>query len=217
MPALTAIAFVLVLCGVLLVVSGVHGVRKRKPMRVGTRGGPGALMVAIGVLLGSLAANLHTYARFNAEQPVATVALQKLGEQRFRAHVTLPAAERSARFELRGDQWQIDARVLRWRGLAILAGLDSRFRLERLSGRFSDTSQASRTLPSVHDLSGEQGVDFWGMARRYGEWLPLVDATYGSGAYVPMADGSRWQVSIGRDGLIIRPDNPAAAQALARW
>lgn len=217
MPALTAIAFVLVLCGVLLVVSGVNGLRRRKPLRAGTRGGPGALMLALGVLLGSIAANLHTYARFNAEQPVATVALNKLGEQRFVAQVTLPATDRSARFELRGDQWQIDARVLRWRGLATLLGLDSRFRLERLSGRFSDTGQASRTLPSVHDLSAEHGIDFWGMAQRYGRWLPLVDATYGSAAYVPMADGSRWRVSIGRDGLIIRPDNSAAQQALAQW
>ncbi len=217
MPALTAIAFVLALLGMLLVLSGLRGLRQRRAGRLATRCCPGAVLVALGALLGALAANLHTYARFNTEQPVASIEIDALGPQRFAAAVTLADTGRNARFELHGDEWQLDARVLRWRGVATLLGLDSRFRLERLSGRFEDTDQANSTPPTVHDLSGEHGVDLWAVARRYSHWLPLVDATYGSAAYVPMADDSRWRVSIGRDGLIVRPDNSVAEEALAAW
>jgi len=42
---------------------------------------------------------------------------------------------KTLRFVVRGDERQIDARVLKWRGVATLLGLDCHCRLERPSGR----------------------------------------------------------------------------------
>ena len=39
---------------------------------------------------------------------------------------------------LRGDEWQMDARVVNWKPPATLLGLDPIYQLDRLSGRYSD-------------------------------------------------------------------------------
>ena len=46
-------------------------------------------------------------------------------------------------FEVLGDEWQIDARVLKWRALGTLLGFDTVYRLERLSGRYGDVQPSA--------------------------------------------------------------------------
>lgn len=217
MSVISLVAAIIALLGALLFVSGIAGARRGRPGRLGTRCAPGCALVAGGVALGALALNLHTYARFTAEQAVAELETRRLAAQRFEVTLRRPGEETDTSYVVNGDEWQIDARILRWRAPATLAGFDSRFRLERLSGRYTDVEQARRNRPSAHDLSGDRGLDLWRLARRHRDWLPLVDAVYGSAAYVPLDDNARWQVSIGRDGLIVRPDNDAAARALSQW
>ena len=48
---------------------------------------------------------------------------------------------------LEGDLWQLDLNLLRWKSLAELIGLESGYRLERLSGRYLPSS--SRTWPGM--------------------------------------------------------------------
>lgn len=217
MSVISLVAVIIAALGAMLFVSGVAGARHGRPGRLGSRCAPGCLLVAGGVALGSLALNLHTYARFTAEQPVAELVTRQLGDQRFEVTLRRPDNHTETAYVITGDEWQLDARVLRWRAAATLVGFDSRFRLERLSGRYADVGQAADTAPAVHDLGSDRGLDLWRIARRYGDWLPMVDATYGSAAYVPLRDGARWRVSIGRDGLIVRAGNDAADRALARW
>jgi hypothetical protein len=56
-------------------------------------------------------------------------------------------------------------------------------------------------------------VDLWGFAREFTKYAPLVDTLYGSGAYMPMVDGGRYEVRITQNGLIARPTNEVAAEA----
>jgi hypothetical protein len=107
--------------------------------------------------------------------------------------------------------------VLKWRPPANLLGLDARYRLERLSGRYVEVENESTRLRTVHGLATERGLNVWNLAQRYRRWLPLVDARYGSAAYLPMADGARFSVSLTQSGLIARAENEAAREATARW
>src|SRR4029077_18881310 len=92
-------------------------------------------------------------------------------------------------FQVRGDEWQIDARVLKWRALGTLLGFDTVYRLERLSRRYGDV-QSERSSPrTVYELAAAPGVDFWSVARRYPRYLPFADALYGSAAYLPIGEG----------------------------
>jgi hypothetical protein len=44
-----------------------------------------------------------------------------------------------------------------------------------------------------------------------------VDAVYGSATYMPMVHGASYQISLTQSGLIARPTNAIAEQALKNW
>ena len=176
----------------------------------------GGIILLVAAIVGLVAANLFTYARLTQEQEAARVTTRQLGERQFA--VTVQPRDRPARhYNLRGDEWQIDARVLKWRAAGNLLGFDTVYRLERLSGRYGDIA-AERSAPrTVHELAEDPGLDFWAIVRRYHRYLPLADALYGSAAYVPMAEGAEYVVSVSTSGLVVRPANDAARQAVGGW
>jgi hypothetical protein len=175
-----------------------------------------ALVAAVGVGGAMLVASLHTYSRLTQEQEAARVVLRELGPKRYELLLVRIGAP-ARRYEVRGDEWQIDARVLKWRGLGNLLGLDTVYRFERLAGRYADHELERKGPRTVHALSSEPGVDFWALLKRYQSVLPLADALYGSAAYVPMADGAQYVVSVSTTGLVIRPLNEAAKKAVGGW
>lgn len=178
-------------------------------------------LTASGVLLlvcvfGLVAANLFTYERLTHEQQAARVTTRQLGDGHFAA--TVQAKDATARhYELRGDEWQIDARVLKWRPMGNLLGLDTVYRLERISGRYGDIAKERNAPRTVHALSQDAGLDVWALIRRHQRYVPLADAQYGSAAYVPMAEGAEYIVSVSATGLVVRPANEAARKAVGGW
>jgi len=176
----------------------------------------GGVVALLGVAAGLVATNLVTYARLTHEQEAARVTTRQLGERQFAVSVLAPGRP-PQHFQVRGDEWQIDARVLKWRALGTVLGFDTVYRLERLSGRYGDL-QSERTAPrTVYELAADRGVDFWSVARRYPRYLPFADALYGSAAYVPMAEGAEYVVAVSARGLVVRPANDAARQAVGGW
>ena len=176
----------------------------------------GGIVVLLAAGCALVAANFLTYARLTHEQEAARVTTRQLGEHHYA--VTLQAADAPARhYELRGDEWQIDARVLKWRPVGNLLGLDTVYRLERLSGRYADIGKERSSPRTVHALARDPGLDFWSLIRRHQRYVPLADAQYGSAAYVPMAEGAEYAVSVSASGLVVRPANDAARRALGGW
>jgi hypothetical protein len=177
----------------------------------------GLLLLTVGGLLFVLTLNLHTYARLTHEEPVADLVFELVSPQRYRVTLTgVPNGEMQM-LVLAGDEWQLDARVLKWQGWANVLGLDAQYRLERLSGRYRDIEQERHDTRTVYALSENPGIDLWTLRQQYPKWLSFVDAVYGSATYMPMADGARYQVSIGQTGLITRAANEAAQTAAGSW
>lgn len=177
----------------------------------------GAFFILLGVAAGLVAASLHGYKRLTHEQLAAKVTLRQLGEREYA--LTLEAPGSAARhYDIRGDEWQIDARVLKWRPTATIAGFDTLYRLERLSGRYGDIIQERTAKRTVHALAvSDEPVDLWDLAKRYHSYVPLVDALYGSAAFVPMAEGAEYTVMVSATGLLIRPVNDTAKKAVGGW
>jgi hypothetical protein len=175
-----------------------------------------ATLCVITALLGaSLGLNLRTWQRLTHEAPVATLTLQEVRPQYYSA--LLQFADGSTRMvDLMGDEWQLDARVIKWTGFATVLGFDTLWRAERIAGRYRDLDQERNAERSVHGLAAERGLDLWQVAQRW-PWLPWVDTVYGSATYLPMADGAEWSITVSATGLLARPANPAAEAALAAW
>ncbi|MBI1407940.1 MAG: hypothetical protein GC145_17635 [Caulobacter sp.] len=179
----------------------------------------GAGLLAAGAVTALAGLDVQTYARLTYERPVATIETRQLGPQLYEATLTQPADEANpngkvARYQIHGDQWRIEARVLKWKPWANILGLDAQYRLDRLSGRYESTQDELTAPRSAYDLGPEAGnIDLWKMARKSARFAPMVDSLYGGGAFMPMADGARYEVWLTQNGLIARPVNKEANEA----
>ena len=177
----------------------------------------GTVLLLAAVGLAGLGGLLRQYAWLLEDVPAATISLRALGPQRFEA--TLRLGDEPARvLEVLGDEWQLDARVIRWTLPAQLGGLAPVYRFERLSGRYTDTDQEISAQRSVHDLRGQW--DFWEFRQRWLADLPIADARWGSAAYLPMVDGATYQVYVSpRGGLVAKPADAVTEKLLdeAGW
>jgi hypothetical protein len=201
--------------GVILFILGIQRVWRRRVLTGSLEGLVGLLLLAIAALMAAISINLYTYDRLTHESTIAEVSFQEIGPQHFLASIMFK--NNAKILDLRGDEWQIDARVLKWRGMAVLIGFDTLYRLDRLSGRYREITQERTGLRTVHSLSEEQGLDLWMIGRRYAHWIPWVDAVYGSATYMPMVDGASYTVSVSSTGLLARPRNDIARKAIGEW
>lgn len=183
----------------------VRSLRARRPLRALNRLLATAVLGSVAIAALLLALALHGYGRLTTEVEVARLSFVQTAPWAFQATVDLPDGERQV-WPLTGDEWQLDARVVKWKPWAVLAGLDPVYKLDRISGRYRDVELERREARSVHDLGGDSTLDLWRLAERHPHWLPFVDTEYGSGAYLPMRDGASYQVTLSPlGGLVARP------------
>lgn len=158
-------------------------------------------------------APFYVYGRFNAEQPIAEISFKQIGEKRYQAYLATGDLCSVQTYELLGDQWQLDASFVKWRGLGTLLGLDSLYRLDRLSGRYADVSEQNAAPSLSHDVAPPVFIDVF--PRRRGERGIaglLVDTHYGSSVYLDIDTTRRYRVYKTEDALIARAmERPASA------
>lgn len=205
-----------VLLGLALTWMGFRRLFHRRFFAGGTVTLSGLVLLLLAVVTVGVLANLYTYHRLTAEQLVGTLAFREYEGRKFVASFT-PYNGRTREFNIIGDQCQLDARILKWRGPATLLGLHPVYRLERLSGRYADASKERDGQRSVHELAEKAGIEFWDLVNQYNNWLPWVDAIYGNAVYLPMRNSAEFRISITYSGLVARPTNKAAQRAIKNW
>lgn len=174
----------------------------------------GILLVALSVTTGLLALTLVQFGRLTTDVPVATVIMKQQAPQSFLVTVQIPD-KGDYHYSLAGDQWQIDANVIRWKLPALLAGAPPLYAFERLSGRYESLDQEKTSVRSVYDLSDWPVPDLAVLKRAFPNWLPFVDVQYGSAAYMPMMNDATYVVYVDpRGGLVVRPADPLTQESL---
>ena len=161
-------------------------------------------LLAVAAAVGGLGGlNLYTYQRFTHESVLGTLVFRESAAD---AHLVVwrPAQGQRRTFELRGDEWQLDVRMIKWTDWLTFLGEDPLYRLDRISGRYVDAETARRNPPDIEDLAEDGSIDVWEFARKSGGWLPGIDAAYGTSVYLPMEDGVAYEVAMTRTGLIAR-------------
>ncbi len=191
-------------------------IRRRRPVRATGSLAGGLVAATLGGASILLAFSYYGYGRLVDEQLVSKIEFSQSAPGEYVARLMV-AGEPDRLLQMRGDEWQMDARVVTWKPPFTLLGLDPIYQLDRLSGRYSDIGDEKLEPRTVYALTEELTLDVWRVAHRFPRLLPGVDAYYGTATYVPMADGARFEVTLSRDALIARPANDAARKAVGDW
>lgn len=180
------------------------------------RGTIGLAFVGLAGLVGVVASDLLSYSPLPEGKPLLTLSFSADGPQRYRVSLLEGGEERQVTLE--GDLWQLDGRLLRWKGLAALIGLQPGYRLEKLSGRFLAIEQQENARHAQVALAqSPYGIDLWRWLRLGQHDLFLFDPEAARVTYLPIADGAMFSVSLSPTGLLAQPMNQAANQALKDW
>lgn len=164
------------------------------------------LCFALTLLLGGTGAALRGYRLLGEEAPIVDIDARILSPQRWALTLSWPDGS-TRQVPLAGDDWRIEAIVLKWKLPALLAGVPPLYRLDRLSGRYDDPAQETSAPRTVISLGDTSSFDLLKLGKKYPQWFPEIDTVYGSGAFLPLVDQGHYSVSLMRTGaLVARPD-----------
>lgn len=161
-----------------------------------------AIFAALFVVL--LAATVFTYNRLTSETLIAELRFDALGDRQYVARVRTGDRCDERTFPLFGDQWRVDAEFLKWKYWALMLGLDSQYRLDRLEGRYRSVVEQNSAPNVAHDLAAPNAVDVVALASTLGSWNFLLDATYGSSTYQDIDTAYVYHVYRTTTGIITR-------------
>ncbi len=216
MNVLIAASATLTLIALLFLASTVRHARRGRLLRAGSSATFCAASAGIGTAGILIFISYLGYERLTEEQLVGVIEFSQAAPEEYTARLMIDG-QLDRLLTLRGDEWQLDARVVTWKPPATILGLDPVYQLERLSGRYSSVDRERSEQRTVYSLAEERPLDLWSMARKFPKLAPGVDAFYGTATYLPMADGARFRVTMSRDALVARPINDSAREAVGDW
>lgn len=181
------------------------------------RGSAGLLLVALAIGIGLAAWDLRSYHQVVDTKPIATLAFNRLDERHFAVSL-VDQAGNERRYELDGEMWQLDIRVLHWTDSVARLGFKSGYRPARLSGRYLSLEDEQKLPHSTIDLDDSKSVlDVWFWLKKVNRQFSLLEAVSTSASYLPMADGAMYSVTLEGKGLTAQPLNERAKLAVEHW
>lgn len=163
-----------------------------------------SLLAVLAVITALAGLNLHTYSRLTDEAPVARLVFQPVAPQQFRVELRSGDFCEAQTFLLYGDEWRIDAQFLKWKPWANLLGLDARYRLDRLSGRYRDVRQENENPHVAWALSKPPLLESLIPDSGWLAGLSPLDTVFGSSVYQDIEPGYEYTVYRGQSGLLVR-------------
>ncbi|MFL1405212.1 multidrug transporter [Marinobacter sp. M1N3S26] len=162
----------------------------------------------------AVAMQLRHYQALSHMETIGSLRIEAIGDQTWRVRLDQPG-EPAENWTLSGDEWQLDARIIRFGGPFGWLGVSPGYRLERISGRYHSLEQERNDARTVEAV-GEQGwPDLWEMDQAWN--LPFMEGIYGSATYMPFRDGALYDVRLSSSGLVTVPVNEEARSAVRFW
>lgn len=152
-----------------------------------------------------------SYKQLLSEVPIATISMYELEPQNFDVTLNSTTGE-EWRYEIQGDQWQLDARLLTWVGPIAAMGKKPLYRLDRISGRYLSLEQARAATQSIYGIEQSSVIDVWSVLQSIPSW---IDTNYGSAVFMPMENGAVYSVHLTAKGMNVRPVNNIAKRIMS--
>jgi hypothetical protein len=149
---------------------------------------------------------LRTYHAFTYEKPVAEIVVEPLaGPGTVRVTLTEFDPPSKRQFLVKGDQWMVEGDILKWESWLNFCGLENRYRLTRLRGRYARVEAEVRETPTIYALVQEESHPLWRLLYEYGHRMPLVSTAYGSAVFQIADKDRRYVISLSSAGFVARP------------
>jgi hypothetical protein len=208
--------------GVLILLRGFGHIARGSHGKAGAHLAVGAPLSAMGFAIAVLALNTQTFARLSHENAVANVAVKSLNQADNTWRITIQRLDVPNTIQVcdvQGDEWEISARVQKWKPWANVLGLDATFTLDQVSNKYFTAARGNGKPITSCDLKGPQpSVDRY-VPQSWLVWLAGQSYTeerrFGSAAYMPLADGAVYKVVMTQSGLNAEPVNEIARRANA--
>ncbi len=208
MPSVAIItALVAGFLGIVFVAAGVAALARRRLFRTMVSVTFGLLLLAVGLLLGTVSLATQGYRALTREEVAAVVRTEPAGPRRFTARFHFPDGREST-YELAGDELYVDAHILKWKPIANVFGLHTSYELDRVAGRYSALAEEQSAARTVFSLAEGKPVDMFQLRRRYAWLRPLLDTEYGSATFITADKPEEFEVRVSTTGLLVRRRGP---------
>lgn len=163
----------------------------------------GLLLLSVTALAAAISIGTQGYRALTYEQVAATIVTERTGDRAFRATVHFPDG-RLAIFNLTGDEFYVDAHILKWHPMMNVLGVHTAYELDRIAGRYAEIEEERSEPRTIFSLAEEKPVDMFSLARRFHFLNPLVDTEYGSATFALAGQHSQYEVRVSTTGLLLR-------------
>ncbi len=103
-------------------------------------------------------------------------------------------------YALPGDQWEVNARILKWTPQAHLLGFNTAYRLHMVKGIYQTPEDETNRPHQAYGLN--PGQDWlWDLLTKYQKSLPFVQAVYGNAVSNPIQPGEVYEIFVTTSGL----------------
>lgn len=154
------------------------------------------LFAAMGSSLFYLGLFFHTFSRYTAEERVGWLYAKSYGEV---IHISYHDIKQDSTYEfsVKGDQWMIEGKFLRWNLMLRFLGKGALYKVVRISGRWDEGVKEA----TFFSLENDPGI--WKYILKNYKTIPFVDTAYGIGAFQYPAEDT-FDIFINDTGFILR-------------
>jgi hypothetical protein len=203
---LLALSVLLGILGVVAAATAFMALVRARLFRFLFRGIAALLLLVAGGMLALVSLGVQGMRALTSEETAARIRVMPTGPQRYDATLTFPDG-RVTRYDLAGDDIYIDAHIVKWTPLGNMLGLQTSYRLDRISGRYRLLEQENTMPRTIYSIGTPAIIDLVALGRR----LPLADffdAEYGSATYVPVNGPGELELKVSTTGLLMRNATP---------